>query len=165
MKKKIMTKINILILIALFLYFSSITPQTVAIGESITITSYGCSSCSMEENSYSVDWNYSGNISSVSIYLYDVTMTTIKYTVIENTPNLGTYEWSMPVSHTLDGNHSLVVCDYNNNSIKDSVFMNVYPIQTFTPPIPGYPMLLVTCIILITTVITIATLSKKLRKR
>ncbi|MFX0024546.1 MAG: hypothetical protein ACFE9S_19685, partial [Candidatus Hermodarchaeota archaeon] len=85
--------------------------------ESITITSHGCISCSLEQNTYHVDWSYSGVIPNVSIYFYDEFVTTLEYTIVENTPNLGTYEWNMPVSHSLDGNYSLVVCDSNNHLI------------------------------------------------
>lgn len=164
MKKKIKTKSILLILAVLFFYSSSIMTESVA-QESITITSHGCVSCSFEENNYSVNWNYTGDILNVSIYLYNLPETIIEYIVIENTPNLGSYDWNMPVSHSLDGDYSLVVCDANNHNVNDSVIRGVYPVQTFPPQIPGYPMLSIGLIIGITTGIVAITITKKLRKR
>ncbi|MFX1570082.1 MAG: hypothetical protein ACFFCV_17130 [Promethearchaeota archaeon] len=165
MRKKIKVKSILLITAVVFLYSCSILTESVANSESITIMSWGCTSCSMEQNSYSVDWTYTGNITSVSIYYYDVSMTTIKYTIIENTPNNGTYEWNMPESHTLDGNYSLVVCDASNHNINDSKIQVVYPIEdiTINIPIPGYPILVTGLIIGITGVIAAIILNKKLR--
>jgi len=163
MKKKIKTRSILLILAVLFFYSSSIMTESVA-QESITIMSHGCFSCSFEENNYSVNWIYTGNIPNVSIYLYNVPVTIIEYIVIENTPNLGSYSWNMPVSHSLDGNYSLVVCDANNHNVNDSVIRAVYPVQTFLPQILGYPMLLIGLIIGITIGIVVITLTKKLRK-
>lgn len=164
MKKKIKTKLILLILTAIFLYSSSITTCTVA-QESITITSHGCSACNQETNSFWVNWSYTGSILQISIFIYDLTMTTIEYTVVDGTTNLGAYEWSFPVSHPLDGEYYLVVCDYSNNNVNDSVLKEVYPIQSFTPPIPGYPILLIGLIIGITSVIAAIPLTKRLRKR
>ncbi|MFW9820097.1 MAG: hypothetical protein ACFFE5_10860 [Candidatus Thorarchaeota archaeon] len=164
MKKKIKTKLTLLILAAIFLYSTSIITESVA-QESITITSHGCFSCSFEENNYSVNWIYTGSIPNVSIYLYNVPVTIIEYIVIENTPNLGTYYWNMPVSHSLDGNYSLVVCDSNNHLINDTVIRAIYPIQTFPPNIPGYTILVTGLIIGITSVIVVVPIIKNLRKR
>ena len=163
MKKKIKTKSILLILATIFLYSASFMTESIA-QESITITSHGCTSCSFEQNNYHVDWTYTGVIPNVSIYLYDLSVTTIEYVVIENTPNLGTHEWNMPVSHSLDGNYSLVVCDSNNHLINDTVIRTVYPIQTFPINIPGYPILVIGLIIGITSVITAVPIIKKLRK-
>lgn len=163
-KKKIKINSILLILATLFLYSSSIMTESVA-QESITITSYGCTMCNVEENKYFVNWTYTGNIPNVSIYFYDLSITTIEYIIIENTTNLGAYEWSMPVSHALNGNYSLVVCDSSNHSIYDSVVRFVYPIQTFpTQGIPGYPILLIGAIIGIMSVMVALPLTKKLRK-
>jgi hypothetical protein len=164
-KKKLKIKSILMILTVIFFYFFSTINDSVAQAESITITSYGCTMCNVEENNYFVNWTYTGNIPDVSIYFYDLNMTTIEYIIVENTTNLGAYEWVMPVSHTLDGNHSLVVCDSSNHSIYDSVYQVVYPIQTFTPPIPGYPTLLIIAINGIMSVILAVSLTKKLRKR
>lgn len=164
MKKKVKINLVLLILAAIFLYSSSITPRTVA-QESITITSHGCVSCSFDTNTYHVDWTYTGVIPNVSIYLYDEAVTTIEYIVIENNPNLGTYEWNMPVSHTLDGNYSLVVCDSTNHNVNDTVIRTVYPIVTYPTTIPGFPILLTGLIIGMTSVIVAIISTKKLRKR
>ncbi|MFX0039969.1 MAG: hypothetical protein ACFFAB_11585 [Candidatus Heimdallarchaeota archaeon] len=164
MKRKIKIKSILLILAVIFLYSVSIITESVA-QESITITSHGCTSCSFEENTYQVDWSYSGDIPNVSIYFYDEAVTTIEYIIVENTPNLGTYGWNMPVSHSLDGNYSLVVCDANNHLVNDTVIRAVYPIVTFPPIIPGYPILAIGLIIGITSMITSVPIIKKLRKR
>jgi hypothetical protein len=164
MKKKIKTKSILLMLAAIFLYSASIMTESVA-QESITITSHGCFSCSFEENNYSVNWIYTGNIPNVSIYIYNLPVTIIEYIVIENTPNLGSYDWNMPVSHSLDGNYSLVVCDSSNHLINDTVIRYVYPIQTFPPNISGYPILLTGLIIGISSVIITVPIIMKLRKR
>ncbi|MFX1418833.1 MAG: hypothetical protein ACFE9N_07935 [Promethearchaeota archaeon] len=119
----------------------------------------------MEENTYHVDWTYTGVIPNVSIYLYDEAVTIIEYVVVENTTNLGTYEWNMPVSHSLDGNYSLVVCDSSNHNVNDTVIRAIYPIITFPQPIPGFPMFLIGLITGITCVIAVISLTKKLRKR
>ncbi len=144
------------------MYSSSTTTCTVA-QESITITSHGCSACNVETNDFWVNWSYTGSIPQISIFIYNLTMTTIEYTVVDGTTNLGSYEWSFPVSHPLDGDYYLVVCDYSNHNINDSVLKEFYPIQTF--PIPGYPILLIELIIGITSVIVAIPLTKKLRKR
>lgn len=165
MKKKTKTKLILLIIATIFLCSSSITTSTVAQEKSITITSYGCVSCSLDTNEYHVDWSYSGDIPNVAIYLYNLSMTVIEYIVTAMTTNLGSYEWNMPVSHQLDGEYNLAVCDYNNNSIRDVVKLNIYPIQTFGQPISGYPILLIGLIIGITSVIAAISITKKLRKR
>ncbi|UCC19593.1 MAG: hypothetical protein JSV62_16080 [Promethearchaeota archaeon] len=164
MKKRVKIKLVLLTLAVIFLYSFSITPRTVA-QESITIWSHGCSACNQETNVYEVDWTYTGVIPYVSIYLYDEAVTTIEYVVVENTPNLNTYNWSMPVSHTLDGNYSLVVCDSSNHNVNDTVYQGIYPILTFPPPIPGFPIFLIGLITGITSVIAAISLTKKLRKR
>lgn len=164
MKKKIKAKLTLLIIIAIFLYSSSITTKSVA-QESITIMMHGCTLCNQEENTYQVDWIYTGSIPNVSIYFYDEAVTTLEYIIVENTPNLGTYEWNMPVSHTLDGNYSLVVCDSNNHKVNDTVIRTVYPIYSFSANISGYPILVIGLIIGIASMITATTLTKKLRKR
>lgn len=165
MKKKTKTKLILLIIATIFLCSSSITTSTVAQEKSITITSYGCVSCSLDTNEYHVDWSYSGDIPNVAIYLYNLSMTVIEYIVTAMTTNLGSYEWNMPVSHQLDGEYNLAVCDYNNNSIRDVVKLNIYPIQTFGKPISGYPILLIGLIIGIISVIAAIPITKKLRKR
>jgi hypothetical protein len=164
MNKKTKTKSILLILAVIFLYSTSILRDSVA-QESITITSHGCTSCSFEDNTYHVGWIYTGDIPNVSIYLYDEAVTTIEYIVVENTSNLGLYEWYMPVSHSLDGNYSLVVCDSSNHLINDTVIRAVYPIVTIPPIIPGYPILVSGLIIGITCVIVAVPIIKKLRKR
>jgi hypothetical protein len=113
-----------------------------------------------------VDWIYTGDIPNVSIYLYNEPITIIEYIVIEDTPNLGTYDWNMPVSHSLDGNYSLVVCDANNHKVNDSVIRTVYPVQTFPPsPIHGYPIFSIGLIIGISIVIIVIPMTKRLKKR
>ncbi len=164
-KKKLKIKSILLVLAVIFFYSFSTINDSVAQGESITITSHGCTMCNVEENNYFVNWTYTGNIPNVSIYFYDLSLTTIEYIIIENTTNLGTYEWVMPVSHPLDGNYSLVVCDSSNHSIYDSVVRFVYPIQTVPTNIPGYPTLLIIAINGIMSVIVAVSLTKKLRKR
>jgi len=139
-------------------------PKTEA-QESITITGYGCVGCSFVTNRYHVDWSYTGYIPYVSIYLYNLSMTTIEYIVTSMTLNLNNYNWSFPVSHTLDGEYYLVVSDFYNNNVNDTVLMNVYPIQTYPPFISGYPIILIGLTIGITSVIMVITLIKKLRKR
>lgn len=166
MKKKIKTKSILLTFAVILLYSFSTINDSVAQGESITITGHGCTMCNVEENNYFVNWIYTGNIPNVSIYFYNLSMTTIEYIIIENTTNLGTYEWSMPVDHPLDGDYYLVVCDSNNHSIQDSVLRTVYPIQEFHKPsqkIPGYPILLIGAAIGIMSVIIAVLLIKKLR--
>ncbi|MFX1409282.1 MAG: hypothetical protein ACFFA6_02945 [Promethearchaeota archaeon] len=168
MKKKIKTKSILLTFAVILLYSFSTINDSVAQGESITITGHGCTMCNVEENNYFVDWIYTGNIPNVSIYFYDLSMTTIEYIIIENITNLGTYEWSMPIDHPLDGDYYLVVCDSNNHSIQDSVLRTVYPIQEFHKPsrdIQGYPILLIGAIIGIMSVIVAVSLTKKLRMR
>lgn len=165
MKKKIKLKLLLLILTAIFLYSSSITPQTIAQDESITIGNRGCSSCNQEQNLFFVEWTYTGTITDVSIYYYNLSMTTIEYTITPMTANNGSYEWNMPASHQLDGEYYLVVCDYSDNLVNDSVLTEVYPIQSFTPAVPGYPIFFIGLIIGITCVITVIPLTNKLRKR
>jgi len=164
LKKKVKINLVLLIATAIFLYSSSITPRTVA-QESITIMSHGCSGCNQETNNFWVNWSYTGSIPDVSIFIYNLSLTFIEYVVVNGTTNLGTYEWSFPVSHPLDGEYYLVVCDYSNHNVNDSVLKEVYPIQTFPQPIPGYPILLIGLIIGITSVIAVIALTKKLRKR
>ncbi|MFX1390303.1 MAG: hypothetical protein ACFE9Z_09595 [Promethearchaeota archaeon] len=163
MNKKIESKLVLLILVLMILYLSSTIPRTVA-QESITITGHGCTSCNTESNSYSVYWSYTGTIPQVSILIYDLTNTTLEYTVVDGTTNLGSYSWSFPVSHPLDGEYNLVVCDYSNHNVNDSVQREIYPIQTYSPQIPGYPMLSIGLIIGITSIIVTIHLTKKLRK-
>lgn len=155
--------------IAIFLHSFSITTRTVAQAESITIMSYGCSFCNQEENTYSVGWVWSGNITFVSIHYYDLSMTDIEYTIVGMTPNNGSYEWYMPSSHSLDGNYSLVVSDYSNNNINDSVIQEVYPIWTPTPiptpSIPGYSIILIGLMIGLMIAIIAKPLIIKSRKR
>ncbi len=162
MRKKIQSKLVLLIVAAVLLYSSSVIPLTVA-QESIDITSHGCSACNQETNEFFVDWTYTGNISQVSIFIYDLTMATLEYTVVDGTTNLGTYSWSFPASHPLDGEYYIMVCDYSNHNVNDSVQREIYPIQTFRPQIPGYPILSIGLIIGITNLITAIILSKKLR--
>jgi hypothetical protein len=161
---KLKKKSILLVLAVIFLYSFSTINDSVA-QETITITSHGCIMCNAEENQYFVNWSWTGNIPEVSIYFYNLSMTIIEYIIVENTANLGTYEWNMPVSHTLDGNYSLVVCDSSNHNINDSIVRFVYPIQTFQTDIPGYPILLTGAIIGIISVIVAISLTKKLRKR
>jgi hypothetical protein len=163
-KKKLKKKSILLVLTVIFLYSFSTINNSVA-QESINITSHGCIMCNVEENNYFVNWTWTGNIPEVSIYFYNLSMTIIEYIIVENTANLGTYEWGMPLSHTLDGNYSLVVCDSSNHKINDSVVRFVYPIQTFHTNIPGYPILLTGVTIGIISVIVAVSLTKKLRKR
>lgn len=160
MKKKTKTKLILLIIATIFLYSSSITTSTVAQDKSITITSWGCVSCSLDYNEYHAGWSYSGDIPNVAIYLYNLSMTVIEYVVTAMTSNLGSYEWNMPVSHQLDGEYNLAVCDYNNNNIRDVVEMTIYPIQIFGQPISGYPILLIGLIIGITSVIAAIPITK-----
>lgn len=164
MKKKVKIELILLIFMAIFLYSSSIAPQAVAQGESIDIISHGCSSCGQPQNNYFVDWSYTGYIPYVSIYLYDLTMTTIEYTITDITPNTGTYDWTMPVGHSLDGQYYLVVRDYSNGSIQDSVLQTIYSVESLYPNIPGYSILAIGLIIGITSVIITISVIKKLRK-
>ncbi|MFX0004089.1 MAG: hypothetical protein ACFE9J_11440 [Candidatus Hermodarchaeota archaeon] len=164
MKRKIKTKSILLMVVVTFLYSALILTDSVA-QESITITSHGCTMCNDEENTYQVDWSYSGDIPNISIYFYDEFVTTLEYTIVENTPNLGIYEWNMPVSHSLDGNYSLVVCDSSNHLINDTVIRTVYPILRFPPNITGYPIIITGLIIGISSVMTSIPIIKKLRKR
>ena len=88
-------------------------------------------------------------------------MTVIEYIITGMTPNNGTYEWHLPISHSLDGDYYLVVWDYNNNSTRDSVIQEVYQITDTTSNIPGYPIILIGLMIGITTIL----LTIKSRKR
>jgi hypothetical protein len=164
MKKKIKTKSILLIIATLYIYSCSILTDSAA-QETISITSHGCTMCNTEQNEYFVNWSWTGSIPEVSIYFYDVSITTLEYIIIENATNIGGYEWIMPGSHTLDGNYSLVVCDSSNHHVNDSVYREVYPIQTYTPPnIPGYPLLVTGLIIGITSAIVALILTKKLKQ-
>ena len=162
MKKNTNIKLILLISISIFLYSSSITPKTVAQADSITIMSHGCSACNQETNTFFVDWVWSGTIPSVSIYYYNLSMTYLEYTITSMTPNNGTYEWHLPTSHQLDGYYSLVVCDYSNHNVNDTVTQEVLPIMdTSSNLIPGYSIILIGFIIGIVTIPLIL----KLRKR
>ncbi len=164
MKKKVKIKSILLILSTIMLITCSFTNQTIAQAESITITEYGCTMCNSEDNNYTVGWLYTGSIANVSIYFYDLSLTTIEYIIAEGIANVGTYVWSMPVSHSLDGEYYVVVCDYINHNINDSTLMNVYPIYTYSPSVPGYPALLIGLIIGIISVITRVLITEKLKK-
>lgn len=164
LKKKTASKLIFLISIAFLLSSSSIATQTVA-QESIDITSYGCVGCSFVTNRYHVDWDYTGTIPYVSINIYNLSMTTIEYIVTSMTVNLGSYNWTFPISHTLDGEYYLVVSDYYNSNVNDTVLFNVYPIQGYTPFISGYPIILIGLTIGITSMVMIITLIKKLKKK
>ena len=154
-----------MIFIAIFLHSFSITTLTVAQDESIDIRNYGCSSCNQEQNTYFVEWVWSGSISFVSIYYYNLSMTYIEYTVTSMTTNNGSYEWNMPSSHTLDGEYYLVVSDYSNSNTQDSRETTVYPIMNTTSNIPGYSIILIGLMIGLTIGIIAIPLTKKLRKR
>ncbi|MFX1496767.1 MAG: hypothetical protein ACFFBH_04505 [Promethearchaeota archaeon] len=165
MKKKVKIELILLIFTAIFLYTSSITPQAVA-QESITITARGCSVCNQENNYFWVNWSSTGTIPQVSIFIYNLTMTTLEYTVVDGTTNDGSFGWNFPASHTLDGEYYLLVCDTSNHNVNDSRIIDVYPIQTIPPIlIPGYSILTIGLIIGITSVIIIISVIKKLRKR
>ena len=143
MKKKIKIKLILLIFIAIFLNSFSIATRTVAQAESITIGNRGCSSCNQEQNSYYVEWTWSGDIPFVSIHYYNISTTTIEYTITSMTANNGSYEWHLPSSHSLNGTYYLVVSDYSNNNINDSVTTEILPIWGITPDIPGYSTILI----------------------
>ena len=143
------------------------TPQTMA-QESITIWASGCTVCNQENNYFFVNWSSTGTIPQVSIFIYNLTMTTLEYTVVDGTINDGNFGWNFPASHTLDGDYYLLVCDTSNHNVNDTRSIHVYPIQTYyipPPPIPGYPVLIVGLIVGITSIIVAIPLTKKLRKR
>ncbi|MFW9828488.1 MAG: hypothetical protein ACFFEY_12930 [Candidatus Thorarchaeota archaeon] len=164
MKEKIKIKSILLILSTIMLITCSLTNQTIAQAESITITEYGCTMCNSEDNNYTVGWVYTGSIPTVSIYFYDISLTTMEYIVAEGITNLGKYNWNMPVFHSLDGEYYIVVCDHINHNINDSALMNVYPIYTYSPSVSGYPILLIGLIIGIISVVITILLTEKLRK-
>ncbi|NHJ22552.1 MAG: hypothetical protein EAX91_16515 [Candidatus Lokiarchaeota archaeon] len=165
MKKKVKLNLILLISTAILLSSSSITPQTMA-QESITIWASGCIVCNQENNYFFVNWTSTGTIPQISIFIYNLTLTTLEYTVVDGTTNDGTFGWNFPASHTLDGEYYLLVCDTSNHNVNDTRLIHVYPIQTYPPPpIPGFPVLIVGLIIGITSIIVAIPLTKKLRKR
>lgn len=136
-------------------------PLTMA-QESITITGSGCSACNQVTNKYFVDWDWTGDIPYVSIYYYNLSMTYLEYTITGMTINNGTYEWQLPISHQLDGQYNLVVCDYSNHEINDTVTRNVYPVTDNTSMnISGYSLILIGLMI----GIIVIPLTIKLRER
>lgn len=132
-----------MLFIAIFLHSFSNTTRTVAQTESISIMGYGCSGCNQEHNNYTVEWVWSGDIPFVSIYYYNLPMTVIEYTITSMTTNNGSYDWHLPSSHSLNGNYYLVVSDYSNNNVNDSVIQEILPIWGMTPNIPGYSIILI----------------------
>ena len=88
--------------------------------------SHGCSACNQVTNTFFVDWTSSGTIPFVSIYYYDLSLTSLEYTITSMTSNNGTYEWQMPPNHPLDGEYYLVVCDYSDHKVNDTVTQEVH---------------------------------------
>jgi len=112
---------------------------------SITVTSPTVSSSWQAGSTHTIQWTSTGSISNVKIYLYY--LGSYHSAISSNTPNDGSYSWTLPSSFTNYGDsYHICIEDYNNPSTYDysPSYFEITSDDTGDgePGIPGYNLLL-----------------------